>query len=135
MKNRNGLLDIMNVFFTKEFLTFLVIGGINTLNGMMFPTIFMCWLQANVAYVVSYIPSLLISYILNSIFTFKEKKLSLKKCIKFYISYIPNFIIQNIVFFVCYNIFDLNKYVGIILSAVIGVPVTFLIMKFFAFKK
>lgn len=126
---------IIRIFLSKEFIIFVLIGGINTLNGLLFPAIFSTFLQANVAYIISYIPSLFISYVLNSFFTFKENKLSLIKCIKFYLSYIPNFIIQNIVFFICYNVFDVNKYIGIILASIIGVPVTFLIMKFFAFAK
>lgn len=125
----------IELFLTKQFAVFLLIGGINTVNGMLFPTFFSCFLQANMAYIISYIPSLGISYVLNSFFTFDEKSLTIIRCIKFYISYIPNFIIQNVVFFITYNILELNKYVGIILASLIGVPVTFLIMKFFAFKK
>lgn len=126
---------LINIFFSKEFFFFLLVGGVNTLNGMLFPTILATFVQPNLAFILSYIPSLAISYVLNSFVTFKDKKLSLIKLLKFYMSYVPNFIIQNVVFFICYNIFDVNKYVGIIAASILGIPVTFLLMKFFAFAK
>lgn len=130
MKNK-----IISIFLSKQFFIFLVVGGINTLNGLWIPSLLSVWLQANLAYVLSYIPSLAISYVLNSFFTFKDSQLTFEKYIKFNISYIPNFIIQNIVFFVVYNVCHANKFIGIILASAIGIPVTFLIMKFFTFSK
>ncbi|MGG7153651.1 GtrA family protein, partial [Clostridium neonatale] len=55
--------------------------------------------------------------------------------IKFAISYIPNFIIQNIVVIIVFNIFNYDKIIAYILAAIIGVPVTFVLMKFFVFRK
>ena len=126
---------IKREFLNKQFLIFLIIGGINTINGMIIPALFTLFLQANLAYAISFIPSLGISYILNSFFTFKEKKLNWLKCIKFYISYIPNFLVQNSIFFLCYNIFHLHRLIGIICASIIAVPITFLLMKYFAFSK
>ncbi len=125
---------IIEVFFTKQFLVFVMVGVINTLNGLLFPWIFSHILNANIAYVISYIPSLTISYFLNSIFTFKDREFAFSKYIKFVVSYIPNFIIQNICFIVVYNILGMSNIVAIIIASVIGVPVTFLLSKFFVFK-
>ena len=124
---------IKSNFLTVQFLTFLIIGGINTLNGMLSPYILSVWLPVNLAYVLSYIPNLAISYVLNSLFTFKDRKLSFQKCIKFYISYIPNFVIQNIVFIVVYNVLSLPKLAAIIGASILGIPITFLILKYFTF--
>ena len=97
---------IKEVFFSKQFIMFVFIGVINTFNGV----------------------------ILNSYVTFKEK-LEFNKFIKFAVSYIPNFIIQNIVVFIVFNMMGLHKLIAYGLAAVIGVPITFVFMKFFAFKK
>jgi len=121
-------------FFNKQFIIFLVIGVINTFNGSLFAFIYSQFLQANLAFIVGYMSALLIAYVLNSIFTFKEK-LSFAKLIKFAISYIPNFIIQYIVVFIIYNILGLLPIIAYITAAIIGVPITFLCLKLFAFKK
>ena len=130
-----ALIDkILKIFLSKEFILFVIIGVINTFNGVIFSMIYSKFLDANLAFVVGYISGLFISYILNSYVTFKEK-LEFSKFIKFAISYIPNFIIQNIVVLVVFNIMGLNKLIAYILAAIIGVPVTFILMKFFAFKE
>ncbi|CUQ29264.1 polysaccharide synthesis protein GtrA [Clostridium baratii] len=130
-----ALIDkILKIFLSKEFILFVIIGVINTFNGVIFSMIYSKFLDANLAFVVGYISGLFISYILNSYVTFKER-LEFSKFIKFAISYIPNFIIQNIVVLVVFNIMGLNKLIAYILAAIIGVPVTFILMKFFAFKE
>lgn len=132
---RDKISRLIKIFISKQFLVFVIVGGINTLNGLIFPTLFSRVFQANIAYVISYIPSLGISYVLNSFFTFHERRLSITKCMKFYISYVPNFLIQNIIFIIFYNVLHANKYVGIIMASALGIPVTFLILKFFTFSK
>lgn len=130
-----ALIDkILKIFLSKEFILFVIIGVINTFNGVVFSMIYSKFLDANLAFVVGYISGLFISYILNSYVTFKER-LELSKFIKFAISYIPNFIIQNIVVLIVFNIMGLNKLIAYILAAIIGVPVTFILMKFFAFRE
>ena len=131
----NDLIDkIKKIFITKEFIMFLIIGVINTFNGVVFSYIYSNILNENMAFVFGYISGLIVSYILNSYLTFKEK-LDFKKFIKFAISYIPNFIIQNIVVIITFNIMGLDKLIAYILAAIIGIPVTFILLKFFAFKK
>lgn len=122
-----------DTFFSRQFAIFVIIGVINTFNGTVFSYIYSSFLSANMAFLPGYISGLFISYILNSVITFKEK-LSFEKLIKFTISSIPNFIIQYIVVIVC-NLMGLNKLFAYMLAAIIGVPVTFLLMKFFAFRK
>lgn len=125
---------LINTFFARDFLVFLIVGCINTLNGVLFSYLYSLFLDANLSFVVGYITSLVISYLLNSFFTFKEK-LNFKMFIKTCISYIPNFIIQNVVVLVVYNIMGLHKLIAYVLAAAIGMPITFLLMKFFAFGK
>ena len=124
---------IKEVFFSKQFIMFVFIGVINTFNGVIFSYIYSSFLNENVAFIFGYISGLVISYILNSYVTFKEK-LEFNKFIKFAVSYIPNFIIQNIVVFIVFNMMGLHKLIAYGLAAVIGVPITFVFMKFFAFK-
>ncbi|MFR1831302.1 HAD-IB family phosphatase [Clostridium butyricum] len=125
---------LKNIFFTKEFFTFLIVGGINTINGIVFSYVYSLFLGVNVSFVLGYVTAMTISYLLNSTLVFKED-MGIIKYIKFCISYIPNFIIQNIFVLIFYNMLHWNKLIVFALAAIVGVPVTFIIMKFFAFNK
>lgn len=125
---------LKNIFFTKEFFTFLIVGGINTINGIIFSYVYSLFLDVNVSFVLGYVTAMTISYLLNSTLVFKED-MGIVKYIKFCISYIPNFIIQNIFVLLFYNMLQWNKLIVFALAAIVGVPVTFIIMKFFAFNK
>ncbi|MBY6837473.1 MULTISPECIES: GtrA family protein [Clostridium] len=127
------ILKFKDTFFSKQFFIFVTIGIINTFIGVVFSYIFSSFLNENLAFILGYICGLFVSYLLNSFFTFREN-LSLNKFIKFSISYIPNFIIQNIVVLIVFNMMGLHKLIAYVLAAIIGVPVTFVLMKFFAFK-
>ena len=121
-------------FFSFEFFRFLVIGCVNTLNGVVFSYLFSRILPAQVAFWCGYVLSLGISYLLNSAITFHER-LSFPKMLRFFVSYIPNFLIQNVVVFLVHGVFGGTELMAYILAAVIGIPVTFLILKLFAFRK
>jgi HAD superfamily phosphoserine phosphatase-like hydrolase len=125
---------IKRIFLTKQFFNFLIVGGINTVNGILFSYIYSIFLDVNISFILGYITAMTISYLLNSLIVFKENMM-FKKYIKFCISYIPNFIIQNICVFIFYNNLGWNKLIVFALAAIIGVPITFIIMKFFAFSK
>nr|WP_236901020.1 GtrA family protein [Clostridium butyricum] len=125
---------LKNIFFTKEFFTFLIVGGINTINGIVFSYVYSLFLGVNVSFVLGYVTAMTISYLLNSTLVFKED-MGIVKYIKFCISYTPNFIIQNIFVLIFYNMLQWNKLIVFALAAIVGVPVTFIIMKFFAFNK
>ena len=112
---------------------FVIIGVINTLNSVWISYLLSLIFDANLSFVIGYIISLGIAYILNSVFNFKTK-LDFIRFIKFAVSYIPNFIIQNVVVIVVYNILGFNKLIAYALAAIIGIPVTFIILKVFAFK-
>ena len=131
----DGKDKLREMFLSGEFLMFLIIGVINTVNGVLFSWLYSRLIpDANISFCVGYVTATIISYILNSIFTFKER-LSFVRYIKFVVSYIPNFIVQNLIVMLVYNILHMHELVAYALAAVIGVPVTFFIMKIFAFKK
>jgi putative flippase GtrA len=123
-------------YINKNFFIFIIIGIINTLNGSLFSFLFtkVMLINANLAFLIGYCCSLIIAYVLNCIFNFKQK-LSLRKMLKFFISYIPNFIIQNVVVFVIYNLLGWYVLIAYIIAALISIPVTFLIVKYYVFIK
>lgn len=122
------------LFFSREFILFVLIGFINTINSMIFAVILKFYLKGAVlAFCVGYLLSNIVAYLLNSAIIFKEK-LSYIKYFKFLVSYIPNFIIQWTIVFVICDILKWHPYIAYCLAALIGVPVSFLFVRLFAFK-
>lgn len=124
---------LVDLFFNREFLYFLIIGIINTFNGVLFSVIFSYKFNGKFAFVLGYVFSLTISYFLNSKISFK-KNLSFGRFIKFCISYVPNFSIQFFLVWMLLDLFGWPKVIVYIISAVIGVPITFILIKFYALK-
>ena len=126
------LSKVKNILFTKQFIIFVVIGCINTLSSSVFSAFYSMILGDISAFIPGYITGILVAYTLNSVFNFKEK-LEWNKLIKYGISTIPNFIIQLIVVYVGVSILGINNYICYGVAAIIGVPVTFIILKLFVF--
>lgn len=112
----------------------MAIGVVNTIICTVFSYVYSLFAEPNLSFALGYATSLVISYFMNSFITFKSA-LSWIKFVKFVISYIPNFIIQQTVVTLCLQVFGVHKLIAYVLAAVIGVPVTFIIMKIFAFKR
>lgn len=127
--------QIRHHFLTREFILFLIVGGVNTFNGT-----FLSWLYAflipnhNIAFNCGYLTSNLIAYYLNSTFIFPEP-LSLHRCLKFALSYVPNYIIQNLIVLLFYNFLAYPPILSYLIAAILGIPVTFLCVKIFAFGR
>lgn len=122
-------------FLTKEFFLFLVIGCINTFNGT-----FIAWACSylspynNLNFNIGYIIGNIIAYWMNSSFIFHEN-LTMQRYIKFFVSYVPNYLIQNAIVVVFYNMLGFPPVFSYLLAAVLGIPVTFLMVKIFAFGR
>lgn len=121
-------------FYTREFLLFLAIGCFNTFNGSLLAGILELFFDTNFAFNIGYILANIVAYVLNSRLIFHEP-LVLEKCVKFAVSYIPNYMIQNVIVFLFYNQLGFPSLAAFIIAAVLGVPVTFLAVKLFAFGK
>ena len=126
---------IINMFTDKKFILFIIVGCINAINGILLSAIYSTFLNSNIAFVFGYLTSLFVSYLLNSYITFKDKNLTINKFIKFCISYIPNFLVQLICVLIFINILHINKVITYTIAAIIGVPITYLLLVIFTFKK
>ncbi len=113
---------------------FVGIGVVNTLTTIVLSALLADILGVNPAYVVGYLAGFFVSYLLNSRFTFCEN-LAWDKLAKYALATVPNFLIQNGVVIVVYNLLGWHHLIASVLAAAIGVPVTFLLQKFFTFKK
>jgi len=125
--------QIKHHFCTRQFFLFLLVGCINTFNCTIIAYLLSGLVpDANLAFNIGYLSSLSIAYWLNCKLIFKQA-MAMNAYLKFALSYIPNFIIQNIIVFIFYNQLAFPPVISYLTAAIIGVPVTFLIVKIFAF--
>lgn len=143
-----GAFRVLRPFLTVQFLTFMLMGLINTVFAITVATlldmvnnaflavghplrVFIEMFRTN--FIVGYAASIVLSFFLNSRFTFHQPP-TLRRFVKFPISYIPNFLIQYVLVFL-FTSLHFNPTIAYIIAAVIGTPVTFVSMKFMVFRR
>jgi putative flippase GtrA len=125
---------IKGTYFTKDFILFVFCGGMGTLTNFIFSLIISIMLNPSVSYIFGYVISLFVAYSLNAKLIF-HRKLACKSFIKFILSYIPNFLILFSFVLIFLNMLHWNKVIVYALAGVLGLPVTFVLVKIFAFNK
>ncbi len=131
---RHRFKAITDIFISRNFLVFTLLGAFNTFNTALFSSLSSYILQDNFAAVVGYIVSLTIAYFLNSRFVFRRRP-SLLRYFKFLLSYIPTFILYFLVTFITINALELPQFWATVIAAVTGGPLTFIVIKLYAFGK
>ena len=129
------LLKIKRTFVSKKFLSYSIIGTIATLNVAILSTIFSIIIggTGTVASALGYIAANIISYFMNSFFTF-HKKVSFYGYFRFALTYVPNYIIYQLVSIITLHTFEWPPFYATVIAALAGVPLTFIIMKVFTFN-
>ena len=132
---RPGVVSRMkNTFLSRDFLLFVFCGGMGTLTNFVCSLAISTQINPTAAYVFGYGISLFTAYALNALLIFNEK-LRASDFVKFVISYIPNFAILFAFVCIFLNIFGWHKVIVYALAALFGLPVTFVLVKLFAFRK
>ncbi len=124
------------MFLSREFMTFLIVGVINTFAGSVFSMFYRSFITNDViAFLPGFVSANILSYFLNSACTFRDYNFGVVKYLKFLISCMPNLIVQIIMVALLSGIFHLPSLIVYLAAAVIGVPATFVCVKLFAFAK
>ena len=125
---------LKRTFLEKRFLEFCALGIVNTFNDALFSWLFHLRLQENVSAVLGYAIALTIAFFLSCFVIFKEAPTK-KRYFRFLISYIPNFLIYFLVTFLTINVLNLPQFWATVIAAAAGGPITFVIIKLYAFGK
>ncbi|MDQ0660062.1 putative flippase GtrA [Paenibacillus sp. W2I17] len=128
MKAGNGLLMLLTKHLNKEFLKFLISGGINTLATYLMYLFLLLFYNYSLSYSVSYITGIFLSYYLNSVFVFKEK-ISFRKFLKFPIVYLVQYIVNMLMLYVLVEYAQFNVQIVPLVAMIITVPITFILSK------
>ena len=129
-------------FLTKQFLFFLVVGGLAAFLHWLARILLSSWMTFSMAVIVAYVIGMTVAFLLNSFFVFpnSEKSKNLQICV---------FVLVNLTFLpivwlaslkINYFLKDLGVYghseeMAHALAISLPMLATFLIYKFFAFKE
>ncbi len=117
-------------FLTRQFLTFGIIGVINTLVSQGLYMVFVgLEVAVGTASILSDVLSMIGSYFMNTYFTYKQKP-TWKSAVTFPLSYIPGIIISALMVILVVDILHAPKMFAKILSLPLYIPVNFLCMSF-----
>lgn len=126
---------LRRVFLSRRFLTYCLLGIVNTFNTAWISTAASRVVpNRNAAALVGYFASLSGAFLLNCRFVFYNRP-NLRRYARFLLSYVPNSIIYFLVTFMTINTWRLPQFWATALASMIGAPVTFVIIQFYAFRQ
>ncbi|WP_257346786.1 GtrA family protein [Pseudalkalibacillus decolorationis] len=113
---------------SQEFIRFIVVGIINTINYYITYLLLHEILEINymVAHIIGFLISLIISFFLNSYFTFKVRP-TLSKFLQFPLTQLFNIAVSSFFVYLFVEHFRIDSTIAPILSIFITVPLTFII--------
>lgn len=121
-------------FLSLEFLRFIIIGGMNVVIGVTSAIIMARFVHPSVAFVIGYALSLLIGFIVMSMVVFNNTDYTILRFLRYCAGYIPNFLIQSTIVTTLYNYLGIHHIIAYCISALVAVPVTFIVLKARVFK-
>ena len=115
-------------FLNKQFLTFGLIGGFNTVGSVLIYMVCVALgVQVGVASLVGDCTTMIFSYFLNMKFTYHEKP-NLKSFITFPISYVPGTILNMLFTVIFVDVLGAPKMIAKALALPITIPLNYLTM-------
>jgi len=117
-----------------EFIKFIAVGVFNTMLGYLLYLLFVTFFSYQVAYSISYIIGIVISYYLNSKFVFRSP-LSWKKFLQFPLVYLVQYCCGLLLLYLIINTFGVDKRIAGLLATILTVPITFLFMRLILLKR
>lgn len=115
----------------KEFVRFIVVGGLNTVIGYTV-TLFLFMIlnfDYKLSQLLNFILCFPISYSLQAIIAFRTKW-SIKRMFIYPLSSIPNYAMQFGTLLISVEIFRIPEYIGYLISYIVPIPVMFFIIRF-----
>lgn len=119
---------LLTKLLSKQFLKFVISGGINTLATYLVYLLLLGFLSYSISYTISYVSGIFLSYYLNTVFVFKEKVL-FRKFLKFPIVYLVQYLINLLMLYVLVEHLNLSKQIVPLIVIVVTIPITYTLSK------
>ena len=126
----------MNKNNAKEFLLYLVVGGIATVSEWVFFFIFdKCHIHYAIATTIAYVLSTFVNWLAGRILVFKESKQSFaKEIISVYAASIIGLLLNLFIMWVAVDLFTCSEMISKVVATVIVFAYNFLIRKLVIYK-
>ena len=123
--------------FIKQFIKFIIVGILNTLLTFLTFKILTDLFHVNdsISNISSYIVGLINSFILNKLWTFESKIISLKEFVYFILFFLISFSLQFIVYKTFKNLLLIHKDIAFLAGMLIYTLTNFLLNKYITFRK
>src|SRR5262245_11270062 len=95
-------------FVNPAFIRFILIGGVNTIFSYAVYAILLSFTSYQIAYTIAYILGIVLSYYLNSRFTFRAKMAPIK-AIRYPLIYIVQYLLSLLLLYIFIDSFGVNK--------------------------
>ena len=119
---------IKDKFLNKQFLSFALIGGFNTVGSLLIYMIFVSFkVSVGISSLMVDVITMIFSYFLNMKFTYKTR-CTLKSFVAFPISYIPGFILNMVITVLFVDILNAPEMFAKALALPITIPLNFVVM-------
>ncbi len=123
---------LFRIFVSRNFLMYVAIGTFNTFNTALLSHFLALVVNDNFSSYLAYFIALSMGYLLNAKVNF-HRTLVWREYLKFLSVYIPHFIIFAVISTVAISVFEFPPFWATVLASVTGSPITYIIMRFFAF--
>lgn len=126
----------MNKNNAKEFLLYLVVGGIATVSEWVFFFIFdKCHIHYAIATTIAYVLSTFVNWLAGRILVFKESKQSfVKEIVSVYVASIIGLLLNLFIMWVAVDLFTCSEMISKVVATVIVFAYNFLIRKLVIYK-
>ena len=116
----------------KEYIKFNIVGMSNfAISQVLYLTLFLvCKINYVVAYSITTVFSVILSYLLNSKFTFNQEKYSLKKFLLTILVYICEYLINMTIIVFLVDVIGLSEVIGPFIAPAFSTIPVFFLMKF-----
>jgi putative flippase GtrA len=121
----------MKFILNEQFVRFVIVGVINTLNYYVLYLLFyhLAGLNYMSAHIIAFLISMIGSFYLNSYFTYKVKP-TFKKFLQFPLTYVVNITVTTLAIWVFVDVLGWSESLSPLLATVLAIPFTFVVSKF-----
>lgn len=128
MKSINDLKQLSMKFINRETISFLIVGSVNTVASYLLYLLFLPFFNYSISYSISYLLGIFLSYLLNSVFVFKEP-LSWKKALTFPVVYLAQYAISLVSIIIMVDLLGMSEIISPLISIIITIPIVFIISR------
>ncbi|MEL6402826.1 MAG: GtrA family protein [Chloroflexota bacterium] len=119
----------MTKFTKSETLRYILVVGLNTGITYLIYLLVLLFAQYIIAYTVSYVSGIVISYVLNSLLVFRQP-LQWSKAIQYPVVYVVQFIIGSILITFFVEVLAIDPSLAALANVIVLLPISFILTRF-----